>query len=92
MRFLSTNRFRQSRFIANVRSILILSIVLGLIIWHTFLLNSNGTHVQMLAWISSGKVSLLILYNLALMLISGTLLGILMGKITALFSNIFDKK
>jgi hypothetical protein len=72
--------------------IILVSLALGLIIWHTVLWHNNGVQARMLAWTGTAKVYLLILYNLALMVIMGTLLGILMGKISRLFNYRVTKK
>jgi hypothetical protein len=76
----------------SVGHISLISLALGLIIWHTVLWHNNGVQERMLAWTGTAKVYLLILYNLALMVILGTLLGILMGKISHLFSYRVTKK
>jgi uncharacterized membrane protein len=88
----SNNQNRPGNIKKLILHIITLSSVLGLIIWHTVVWHNNGTHETMLAWIGTEKVYLLILYNLALMLITGTLLGIMMGKITGLFSYYFAKR
>ena len=68
------------------------SVAIGLIIWHTVLWHNNGKHDAMIAWTGSAKTYLAVLYNLALMLITGALLGTLMGKITELIGHFINNK
>jgi hypothetical protein len=91
MRNQSSNQYVKNRVKSESVYITILTFALGLIIWCTISWNNNGTYNEMLSWIGTAKGSLVILYNLALMLVSGILLGILMGKITTLFSYFINR-
>ena len=75
-----------------VYTIIGLSLAIGLIIWHTILWHNNGTHDAMIAWTGSASTYLAVLYNMALMLVTGALLGTLMGKITELIGYIINNK
>jgi hypothetical protein len=61
-----------------------LSIVCGLIIWHTIQWHLSGMHLEMFSWLQTGRGYITVLYNLGLMLALGIGLGFLMDKITDL--------
>ena len=61
-----------------------LSIACGLVIWHMVTWYNNGMYLEMFRWTETGKGYLTALYNLAVMLVLGVLLGVLMDRIGAL--------
>jgi uncharacterized membrane protein len=87
----SSNQHAPRQLRSELISIIILVVIIGLIIWSTITWNSDGTHNKMLSWVGSGKGPIVILYNLTLMLVTGILLGVLMGKITTLFTLFINK-
>lgn len=54
------------------------------IIWSVVYFHSNGIHSQMRQWLEMDKGYITVIYNLALMVVTGTVLGILMERITRL--------
>jgi len=62
----------------------VLSIPLGLIIWHVVCWHSTGMYLEMFNWLQTGRGYLTVLYNLGLMLVMGALLAFLMEKIADL--------
>ena len=64
--------------------VVVLSIIFGLIVWHAVHWHSSGMYLQMFNWLQTGRGYISVLYNLGLMLVSGILLGFLIGKITDL--------
>lgn len=64
--------------------VVFLSVICGLVIWHVVYWHSTGMYLEMVSWLESGKGYLIVLYNLALMMVTGALLGILMEKVTEL--------
>ncbi len=62
--------------------VVILCIISGLIIWHVIHWHSEGMYLEMFEWLKTGKGYIIVLYNLGFMLVLGTTLGFLMGKIT----------
>ncbi len=64
-----------------------LLIVGGLLFWHALHWHTTGMYRQMLGWLATSKVYLTVLYNLGLMLAAGTVLGLLMDRITVLVSR-----
>ncbi len=65
----------------------ILLSVCGLIIWHAIHWHSAGMYLEMFKWLQSGRGYVTVLYNLGLMLVMGTALSLLMGKITDLIGH-----
>ena len=61
-----------------------LSIVCGLIIWHTIHWYSTGMYIKLFDWIGEDRAYLTVLYNLGLIILLSVTLGLLMGKITDL--------
>ena len=61
-----------------------LSIIGGLIVWHVIQWHSMGMYLEMFSWTGTEKAYLAVLYNLGLMLLLGTVLGLLMQRITDL--------
>lgn len=61
-----------------------LSIISGLIIWHVVYWQSTGMYLEMFKWLQTGRGYITVLYNLALMLVLGAVLGFLMERITDL--------
>ncbi len=64
--------------------VVVLSIISGLIVWNAVHWHSSGMYLQMFNWLQTGRGYISVLYNLGLMLVSGILLGFLIGKITDL--------
>ncbi len=62
-----------------------LSIICGLIIWHVVQWHSTGVYLEIFGWAGTDKAYITVLYNLGLMLVLGSVLGLLMEKITDLF-------
>ncbi len=58
-----------------------LLVIIGLIAWHTVYWYLSGVHLTIFNYIKEGKSYLSVLYNMSLTIVSGILLGILMGKI-----------
>ena len=78
--------------------IAILLLICAFIIWSVAYFHSNGIYPSMRRWLELDKGYITVLYNLALMVITGTVLGILMERITRLLGwNVhkiehFDRK
>ncbi len=72
--------------------VVILSGAIGAVIGHMIAWNSNGTHVEIFLWPETGKGYLTALYNLALMLVSGVLLGMLMDRVGSLLGRDDNKQ
>ena len=72
--------------------VVVLSGGIGAVIGHMIAWNSNGTHVEMFLWPETGKGYLTALYNLALMLVSGVMLGMLMDRIGSLLGRDHNKQ
>ena len=68
------------------------SVAMGVVIWHMITWNNNGTHVEMFLWPETGKGYLTALYNLAIIPVSGVLLGILMERVSRLLERNNDKQ
>lgn len=62
-------------------------IILGLLIWHAILWNSNGMYLTMFEWKTTDRIYIKVLYNLGLIIAISTTLGILMGAITDIVSS-----
>ena len=60
------------------------SLICGLIIWHVIQWHSTGRYLVMYNQIGTGKAYITVLYDLALMVVLGVVLGLLMEKITDL--------
>ena len=71
---------------------LILLVVIGLLIWHSFQWHSSRMYLEMFNWAGTDKVHITVLYNLALMVGLGVLLGFLMERITYLLSFKIKKR
>jgi len=63
-----------------------LTITCGLIFWHAVYWHSTGMYRQMLDWLPTGKAYLTVLYNLGLMLVTGTVLAFLVDAIATLIT------
>ena len=62
----------------------VLSVICGLMMWHAVHWHATGTYLEMLNWTGTDKAYINAAYNLGLMLVIGTVLGLLMEKITNL--------
>ena len=62
----------------------ILTVAIGVVVWHMVTWHRNGTYLDMFRWTETGKGYLTALYNLAVMLVLGVLLGVLMDRIGSL--------
>ena len=67
--------------------VVILSGIIGVVIGHMITWNNNGTHVEMFLWPGTGKGYLTVLYNLALMLVTGVMLGMLMNIVGSMIGR-----
>lgn len=76
----------------NILWVVVVSGATGAVIWHMIAWNSNGTHVDMFLWPETGKGYLTALYNLALILVSGVLLGTLMDRVGSLLGRDDNKQ
>jgi len=72
--------------------VVVVSGAIGAVIGHMIAWNSNGTHVDMFLWPETGKGYLTALYNLALILVSGVLLGTLMDRVGSLLGRDDNKQ
>jgi len=61
--------------------LIVLSIIIGLISWHTVYWHISNMHTTIFEYIEAGKGYLTVLYYIGLIIVTGILLGILMGKI-----------
>ena len=64
-----------------------LLLILTLLIWHVINWHATGMHTRLLELAKEGKPYLSILYNLGLIAVTASTLGLLMGKITNLISS-----
>jgi len=71
----------------NIIWVVALSVICGLIIWHTVYWHSTGMHLEMFQWLEADRGHITVLYNLGLMLGLGIVLGSLMVKITDLIGD-----
>lgn len=71
--------------------VIALSFTAGALIWHMIAWHSNGMHLEIFQFTETGKSYLAALYNLAVMLVIGGLLGFLMVKVTDLVSRKVSK-
>jgi hypothetical protein len=62
--------------------ILVLAAVSGAILWHVVAWHNDGSYARMFADIKAGHSLISALYNLGLMVVLGTCLGLLMERIT----------
>jgi len=69
----------------------VLCTAFSLLVWHMASWYSNGMHMQMFQWPDSGRGLLTALYNLAVMLAAGIMLGVLMDRIGNLFKRGGDR-
>jgi len=74
-----------------VIQVAVLLFVFGLITWHAVYWHSTGMYLEIFSWVETDKIFLPILYNLGLMLVLGTVLGLLMEKITDLVALIISE-
>jgi len=70
----------------------VLTVVIGLLIWHVINWHSTGMYLKMYDWLQAGRGYITVLYNLGLLLAVGSLLGLLMKKIADLLAGIRHKK
>ena len=70
----------------------VLTVVIGLLIWHVIHWHSTGMYLKMYEWLQAGRGYITVLYNLGLLLVVGSLLGLLMKKIADLMACIRNKK
>jgi len=70
----------------------ILSVTCGLIIWHAIYWHSTGMYLEMFKWLQTGRGYITVLYNLGLMLVTGAVLGFLIGKIAGLIRQFQTKR
>lgn len=70
----------------------VLTVVAGLLIWHVIHWHSTGMYLEMYEWLQAGRGYITVLYNLGLLLVTGSLLGLLMKKIAELLASIRNKK
>ncbi len=68
-----------------------LSVICGLIIWHTVCWHSTGMYLEMFQWLEAGRGHITVLYNLGLMVVVGIALGSLTVKVMDLISQ-FQRK
>jgi len=68
------------------------AIICGLIAWHAVLWHLNGMYLEMFGWLETGRGYITVLYNLGLMLVLGTALGLLLDKIADLIGYGAGKK
>ena len=64
--------------------VVILCIISGLIIWHVIHWHSEGMYLEMFKWLETSRRWITVLYNLGLMLVLGTSLGLLLERISNL--------
>ena len=62
----------------------VLGVASGALVWHMVAWHQSGMHLEMFQWPGTGKGYLTALYNLAVMLVLGGLLGVLVDRIGAL--------
>ena len=67
-----------------VIQLLALLFIYGLIIWHVIHWHAMGIYLEMFKWLQMGRSYITVLYNLGLMLVLGTVSGILTERITNL--------
>ena len=72
--------------------VIVLTVVIGLLIWHVIHWHSTGMYLKMYEWLQSGRGYITVLYNLGLLLMAGSLLGLLMKKISDLLAGIRQKR
>jgi len=65
--------------------LIVLVFISILIVWHAVHWYSTGMYLEMFHWLQTGRTYITVLYNLGLMLVMGTTLGLLMEKITDVF-------
>ena len=70
----------------------VLTVVTGLLIWHVIHWHSTGMYLKMYEWLQAGRGYITVLYNLGLLLITGSLFGLLMKKIADLLAGIRQKR
>jgi len=70
----------------------VLTVVIGLLIWHVIHWHSTGMYLKMYEWLQSGRGYITVLYNLGLLLMAGSLLGLLLKKIADLLAGIRQKR
>ena len=66
--------------------VVILCIISGLIIWHVIHWHSEGMYLEMFKWLGTSRRWITVLYNLGLMLVLGTSLGLLLDRIAYLIA------
>ena len=64
--------------------IVTLCVVTALIVWHAIDWHAGRVYLEMFHWLHTGKAYVTVLYNLGLMLVLGSALGLVVGKITDL--------
>ena len=72
--------------------VLALSVVCGLIIWHVIYWHCTGMYLEMFKWLQTGRGYITAFYNLGLMLVLGSILGLLTQKTADLAGHDFDAK
>ena len=63
---------------------MVLSVACGVVVWHMVTGHNSGLHLDMFQWPETGRGYLTALYNLAVMLVLGGLLGALMDRLSSL--------
>ncbi len=66
--------------------LVVLLLICGVLIGHAVYWRYTGMYLEMFNWLQTGKAYLTILYNLGVMLLLGTTLGLLMERILDLIS------
>jgi len=79
-------RFIGSRGKTTIR-IIVLSVACAGIIWHVIHAHDTGIHARMYDMIAEGKGWISVLYNIGLVTLTATLLGLLMSSITGLLTT-----
>ena len=64
--------------------VVVLAVIACLILWHVIYWHSIGMYMKMSDWVGTDKTYVVVLYNLGLMLGTGSVLGFFMGKVTDL--------
>ena len=65
-----------------VVQVIALSVAIGLIIWHTVSWHISGMNSMIYGYLKEGKGYITVLYNMGLLVVTGSLIGLLMRKIS----------
>ena len=83
---MAEKKINMSRRTKDITWVSVLSILCGLIIWHTIQWHSTGMYLQMFTWLGTDRGYITVLYNLGLMLVLSTVLAYLMEKFVSFIS------